>query len=110
MMKDSCQTGYFIDIKHDGPCRSWYLFLMLIDSQGKRGFGKGEFYLALMNFETWYFYVFSLNSLEDFQSKTNESTWCALFEDQMKIKEKLLIMMQRNDEFFCKWYLLDVSL
>lgn len=34
-MKDSCNTGFFIEIKHEGPClaiSSWYIIILLLDS------------------------------------------------------------------------------
>lgn len=31
LMRDSCNTGFLISVKHEGPCRSWYIFIMLLD-------------------------------------------------------------------------------
>lgn len=38
--KDSCNTGFNIDVKHEGPCGSWYMLIMLLD-HGSLHVGKG---------------------------------------------------------------------
>lgn len=45
MIKDSCNTGYFIDVQHQGTCQSWYLLMMLFDPMGQQSFGRGEVFL-----------------------------------------------------------------
>lgn len=43
LMKDSCNTGFFIDIKHEGPCiaSSWYILILLLED-GKAQIGNGK--------------------------------------------------------------------
>lgn len=42
LMKDSCNTGFFIDIKNAGRCTSWYILFMLFDG-GTAHIGNGSF-------------------------------------------------------------------
>lgn len=49
LMKDSCNTGFFIDLKHEGPCieSSWYIIVLLLEAPGPTHIGNGLFFYLI---------------------------------------------------------------